>query len=262
MSLDLCGIQKQVTGLFIKVVKELIEEKSLQERSISSAFAQEANAEDKSCTLGQTTVSNFSNCDFYSNLLQNDEESHLARNVFLKSPYPKYPLYETVAVEIFDWVRTNRCPFVSKQSIALLNEELSMKRRKALCEKCEWPVKQIRNAVNEFIIAQTVTESSELSVSEPVIVSNVCDSTMVKIQYHVAELLGILRERGILYVLGLRETVGSVMRVPPASSKLMESFTKLQSEKSKLTAGARALSKHFHRCRNEWWGECKGSEMQ
>ena len=63
-------------------------------------------------------------------------------------------------------------------------------------------------------------------------------------------------------MLGIRETVGSITRTPPASSELMKSFVMLQNEKSKLTVGARALSKHFHRCKNEWWGDCKGTETQ
>ena len=69
--------------------------------------------------------------------------------------------------------------------------------------------------------------------------------------------------RGVLDLLGFRETVGSKLLVPPRREVIMDTFTALHSEGSKLSVGARAFAKHGHRDQTaSWWGTCSGTEEQ
>ena len=69
--------------------------------------------------------------------------------------------------------------------------------------------------------------------------------------------------RGILDLIGFRETVGSKLLVPPTREMMMRTFTALHSEGSKLSVGARAFAKHGHRDQTaSWWGTCTGTEEQ
>ena len=94
----------------------------------------------------------------------------------------------------------------------------------------------------------------------------------------------MLGTRGVLDLLGVRETVGSSHLLPPPREALLESFLKLHwcvfnqlykylqlaclylslsSPPSQLTVGARALAKHHHRDNTEsWWGVCTGSKQE
>lgn len=75
----------------------------------------------------------------------------------------------------------------------------------------------------------------------------------------VLKLLGI---RGILDLLNICHTQGSVDVLPPSVSSLLASFNKKHKPNSNLTVGARALSKHCHRdVTSEWWGASAGSEQ-
>lgn len=80
-----------------------------------------------------------------------------------------------------------------------------------------------------------------------------------------------LSERGILTLLGLRETAGSINTyLPPSitilSSNFLEQHTKEPSPnnpKAKipiLTVGARALCKHSHRASEGFWPDAKGGD--
>ncbi|MCO5599402.1 hypothetical protein L7F22_053505 [Adiantum nelumboides] len=69
---------------------------------------------------------------------------------------------------------------------------------------------------------------------------------------------------GVKALLGFRSTIGSVKEaLPPARSLLMASFleaNKIDVAGTKLTTGARALSKHVHRCSSGWWGNFSGND--
>ncbi|XP_077981712.1 uncharacterized protein LOC144436733 [Glandiceps talaboti] len=79
--------------------------------------------------------------------------------------------------------------------------------------------------------------------------------------FHVRHLLKDIGKRGILDLLGMRKTVGTVDIFPPSKSTLLNSFNKPNKESSKLTVGARALAKHCHRDEtSSWWGTAKGGE--
>lgn len=71
----------------------------------------------------------------------------------------------------------------------------------------------------------------------------------------------LLNLHGILDLLGIRETVGTISLLPPSRKSLLASFTVKYIQNSELSVGARALSKHFHRDHSDsWWGVCTGTE--
>ncbi|BBN00513.1 hypothetical protein MPTK1_1g29750 [Marchantia polymorpha subsp. ruderalis] len=78
------------------------------------------------------------------------------------------------------------------------------------------------------------------------------------------DILKELHVEGIRALLGMRSTMGSITdTLPPPTSMLLSAFSIVNNETvpgSKLTVGARALSKHVHRCSNGWWGMFTGSE--
>jgi len=79
------------------------------------------------------------------------------------------------------------------------------------------------------------------------------------------KLLQLFKVRGVLTILRVRKTKGSVNVFPPSCKEMIASFNSSHSEKSPgvfLTTGARALSKHYFRSRNGWWGKNTGSDPQ
>ena len=84
----------------------------------------------------------------------------------------------------------------------------------------------------------------------------------------VLELLGYMEYWGLVTMLGLRTTTGSMNVIWPTKSKLQESFMELnnknqgQQQRSYLTVGARALQKHAHRSSEGFWGDGQGTETK
>jgi hypothetical protein len=91
---------------------------------------------------------------------------------------------------------------------------------------------------------------------------------------HAGHLLDALGEWGILSLLRCRRSAGSIPMAPPEVSRLLAAFCaphaslrhkgspERETPSSKLSAGARALSKHCHRSASGFWGEISGSEEQ
>jgi len=67
--------------------------------------------------------------------------------------------------------------------------------------------------------------------------------------------------RGILTLFRIRKTRGSFDFLPPSPKQLMKSFNILQNNQARQTVGSRALSKHFHRGEERFWGEAKGTDL-
>ena len=57
--------------------------------------------------------------------------------------------------------------------------------------------------------------------------------------------------------MGLRKTTASVDYFPPTVEQLVVAFNNV--EKKGLSVGARAVSKHYHRSKNLWWGSVQGN---
>ena len=254
------AFEAELSEIFQKIVKDYIELKVGRKLGTDVACKKQDEVENQNDSLGP-----FSSCDhdgkslsleneFYSNLLQHDEGNYSGRNVFLDSMYPQYPLLKKIAAEIYEWAEKERCPFTSRPPLSLLNEDPSKEKREKLRDDCDEVLKKIRSILVRLRSSASGEEYKGQTSKD--------GGRILELKFHVSKLLEILQERGILHLLGVRETVGSIIKVPPSSLRLMESFLALQNEMSKLTVGARALSKHFHRCKNEWWGECKGSESE
>lgn len=65
--------------------------------------------------------------------------------------------------------------------------------------------------------------------------------------------------RGILTLLGFRETVGSCTVCPLTREQCVAAFSQ-RHKKVSLTVGARAFSKHCERSADGWWGQLRGND--
>lgn len=72
-----------------------------------------------------------------------------------------------------------------------------------------------------------------------------------------------LEPKGFVLMLGVRITSKVSIELPPKRETLVSEFNKRFSERSKITVGARAVSKHADRQKkNKFWGNVKGSEEE
>lgn len=119
--------------------------------------------------------------------------------------------------------------------------------------------------VHGFETESTNKELDSLSQFTSIVldfVSRVSEANAVSLGESVLLSLGV---RGVLTCLGIRRTQGSVNSyLPPTREALVRAFkqrhTKEESKNSTLTVGARALTKHYHRSSEGFWGKSKGSE--
>ncbi|KAF7233538.1 hypothetical protein EG68_11086 [Paragonimus skrjabini miyazakii] len=84
-----------------------------------------------------------------------------------------------------------------------------------------------------------------------------------RVQQKVQMLAGVfkrLRRRGLLDLLQLRRTVGSVDRLPIPRHLLIRACEELNDPSSPLTVCGRALTKHTARDSTGWWGPATGSD--
>ena len=92
------------------------------------------------------------------------------------------------------------------------------------------------------------------------------------VQRNLQRLILELGPRGIMRMVGFRKTTGSQDVPWPSPKILLEKFNQpnkiLSVEEqqrargaSQLTLGARALSKHAHRCSDGFWGQATGTEI-
>jgi hypothetical protein len=69
--------------------------------------------------------------------------------------------------------------------------------------------------------------------------------------------------RVLVALLGVRTTVGCIEdRLPPTKNELLSSFDIPHKLGTALSVGARALSKHYHRGEEGWWGTLKGNDIE
>lgn len=143
--------------------------------------------------------------------------------------YPSYPLYTTISRTLYDW---------------MVNGIYDAKNPKLL-EECK--SNEEKRAMNEFV---------EKKLKACLTTDETCKRKQL-----ILEILESIKLRGILDLLGMKETVGSVDKFPPSLLTLWESFGRKHTLHSKLSCGARALSKHCHRdSTSQWWGVSTGTE--
>ena len=81
---------------------------------------------------------------------------------------------------------------------------------------------------------------------------------------NLIEIYNFIGPKGILILLGVRITNFTRDELLPNKESLIKEFNKKYNEKSKITVGARAVTKHADRNKNnnKFWGVVKGSEEE
>ena len=149
--------------------------------------------------------------------------------------YPKFPLYIEISKKLLQWMENGVFP-VKNEDCGLLTEGDFVAERKEITDK-----------VLPLLAALKISWT-EISDDEKA--------------HQLTSVLTLLGIRGLLDLLNIRHTQGSVEIFPPPMSTLIASFDEKHKPNSHLTVGARALSKHCHRdVSSEWWGACVGSEQ-
>lgn len=149
--------------------------------------------------------------------------------------YPRYPLYMEISKKLHQWMEKGEFPVKSK-ACGLLTEGDFVEERKEIAEK-------VTPILADLKISWTEITDAEKS-------------------RQLTSIIKILGVRGLLDLLNIRHTQGSVDSFPPPLATLIASFNEKHKPNANLTVGARALSKHCHRdVSSEWWGSCAGSEQ-
>ena len=148
--------------------------------------------------------------------------------------YPEYPLYSKLSRTLSKWMEHGKSVLSSEKPYL------------ELPEKDDSPIKEVCNLVD--LKLTFLRESwNNISISQKKAI--------------IEEILETLQLRGILNLIGMRQTTGSVDNLPPPISSLWESFEVKHKTGANLSCGARALSKHCHRdSTSQWWGISTGSE--
>ncbi len=152
--------------------------------------------------------------------------------------YPTYPLYRELGHLLESWMKMKRCPIEDLLHFFMLNEDGYAEKRA------------------DMIAGVTPLLESLQSLWE--LWSS--DERMFKVK----EVIQKLGKRGLLDLLGIRRTVGSIDAWPAPRQVLEQTFKKPNKPDtaSMLSVGARALSKHCHRDQTtSWWGDCTGTEL-
>lgn len=149
--------------------------------------------------------------------------------------YPRYPLHTEISRKLYKWMENGKFP-VKREYCGLLTEGDFITERKEIAEK-----------------VSPILAALKISWSE------ITDEEKARQFTSIIKILGV---RGLLDLLNIRHTQGSVDIFPPPLATLIASFNEQHKPNANLTVGARALSKHCHRdVTSEWWGVCAGSEQ-
>lgn len=150
--------------------------------------------------------------------------------------YPQYPLYCQLSRIFAVWMRRGKSALSdAKASLNLLQEVQNINKKEEACHLVDLKLELLSESWHVF--------------------------TTLEKQRVMQEILETLQLRGILDLLGMRQTVGSVDVFPPPESLLWKSFREKHKPNTNLSCGARALSKHCHRdSTSSWWGASTGSE--
>jgi len=149
--------------------------------------------------------------------------------------YPTRPLYRELGNMLNLWRQTKHCPVLDLPKYELLDEKSYMETRASTVAT----IKPLLEGMESLWDLWNEEEK----------------------KYKVREIMLILGRRGLLDLIGLRKTVGTVETWPPPKKVLFETFQAKHSSKADLSVGARALAKHCHRDEStSWWGQCTGTE--
>ncbi|XP_064406536.1 uncharacterized protein LOC135351468 [Halichondria panicea] len=149
--------------------------------------------------------------------------------------YPQRPFYRRLSLSLAYWMVTGTCPVADLPVMYMLNEGSTVSQRQEKLEAVDCKV------VGCHSLWEMWSEDERYCTIEII--------------------LKELDLRGVLDLLGVRCTVGSVPLLPPSQPSLLSSFNSLHHPSARLSVGGRALSKHSHRDTSDtWWGVCTGGE--
>lgn len=151
------------------------------------------------------------------------------------NPYPKHPLYIEITKRLAQWMESGQPPYLQLSKFHLLDESHAPDSRDETTQNVSCLLSSLKKSWDATTDDEKAAQTSRV--------------------------IACLGRRGLLDLLGVRQTVGSVDVFPPAVGTLMKTFNSKHKPHANLSVGARALSKHCHRDRNnKWWGDCSGSE--
>jgi len=173
--------------------------------------------------------------------VSNDETSNNNNNDDeIVCDYPEAPYLMTVAHRLTQWMHHKQFP-IQFQQFKHIDEDFEYYQHLRSMPMHQW--------ISDFGLDHLLEGNSTSAAID--------DSAMDQFVSHVLSRVGI---RGLLTLLHLRKTAGSIDYFPPTKSQLYDSFNQIHGGKSDLTVGARALAKHCHRSvTDNWWGAVKGS---
>lgn len=145
-------------------------------------------------------------------------------------PLPQRPYYKEICKVLYNWYLKKQIPFKLNTMNGLKESENDLKKLEIYQEE----------VIELFSLIQNSKEEDFLNV----------------IKTKVFNLFQKMKPRGILTLLRMRKTAGSIDLFPPSHHELIKSFNLAHSERDSvvLTVGARALTKHCIRSKDGWWG--------
>ncbi|XP_033120326.1 uncharacterized protein LOC117119601 [Anneissia japonica] len=188
---------------------------------------------DETLTLGDGDLESLEEeCQEHKHEMTEDIKKELERN---NSGYPHDPLYLHLAHKLRNWMDSRSPDALTLPDFEFLNEGESVTERKQLFAALTPDVCEFKDLWNE----------DQLERKKQMLLT----------------ILKKLKKRGILALLGMRRTVGTLEMFPPTRSCLQNSFNQRHKLTCQLSVGARALSKHCHRDQTaSWWATSTGSE--
>jgi len=164
---------------------------------------------------------------------KSDEEDVSDVSMITFSPYlPPRPFYIVMTEHILEWGRTKECPKL--RYLPFFEKSINYDSHNRV------------NGLTDQVVKLFASAST---------------ATATELKAMLVDLLTKLGVRGIMTLLGIQCTIGSGDILPPSRDMLMKSFTTSHSGSS-LTVGGRALTKHFHRGTDRWWGEISGTDSE
>lgn len=105
--------------------------------------------------------------------------------------------------------------------------------------------------VIEGVTAEATSDDRVLSVALQLVREFVAEPSDNETNQFLDAVGGV---RGVLTLLGYRQTVGSRELAPLTRAQCLAAFTERHSPREPLSVGARALAKHCQRSSSGWWG--------
>ncbi|VUZ56908.1 unnamed protein product, partial [Hymenolepis diminuta] len=181
------------------------------------------------------------NVPYYLTFISQDDRAHLTENYGNKIPpieeascgYPSSPLYTRITSNLSLLIANGHCGAMELIPMPYLDEQLA-------------PILRVRRIQMILPFLKSI----------PKILSTCSHRTILTRLLIVMTILG---KRGLLDLLEMRRTVGSLDEFPLSREEIFNLADQPYCPKEKLTVVGRALAKHCVRDSSQsWWGRCTG----